>query len=160
MSEETAPRGLDSETPEALAATGQVEGDPRNPNQKARPPRIPLRHGANLNYPEEKLDKDNFAYYWFLDMASKPGRIQSAHSAYWEHVEENGKPVTRKAGENTHYLMKLPIEYYNEDQARKAADVARTMAENMKLGRNEYAPDAKGNPEGGTCTRQTTYREC
>ena len=50
--------------------------DPRDTNQ--RPKRVPIRPGTNLDYPEDRLDREKFAYRWFLDHPSRPGRIQQS----------------------------------------------------------------------------------
>ena len=149
---ETLPRNTASQTTDQQNAQG-IQASSRNPNEGARPPRVRLKGNLKLDYPKQKLDLVNFHYRWFEDNPTKPGRIQSAIDAYWEYHEEDGKKVTRPSGANTMYLMKLPMEYYEEDMELKRQDVGRTIAEQMTLGANEYAPDNKGNPEGGKSAR-------
>ena len=44
--------------------------------------------------------------------------------------------------------MRLPIEYYREDQAAKKEKVQRTLDAEAAIGANEYAP-SMGSAEGG-----------
>jgi hypothetical protein len=117
-----------------------------------------MQGSLNLDYPESKLDKKSYAYRWFLDDPNKPGRIETAKRAYWEHVSDEGENVCRPSGNSMHYLMKLPREYYIEDKDLKRQRVLSTMAEEARLGANEYAPTASGQREGGESARvsQTT----
>ena len=136
---------------ETEAATiGVTEGDSRDPNSQKRPPRVSLQRGENLSTFGIKLDRENYRYYWFSESQTKPGRVQGALAAYYEHVVgSNGKPVSRNNGNGgATYLMRLPMEYWKEDEAAKRKNVALTMGENTKLGANEYAPTAT-RPEGG-----------
>lgn len=132
-------------------AESREAADPRDTNQ--RPKRVPIRPGTNLDYPEDRLDREKFAYRWFLDHPSRPGRIQQAIAAYWEHTQENGANVQRPSGSGQQFLMKLPIMYWNEDQELKRERNRANMAQENELGPNEYAPDAQGRREGGTSAR-------
>jgi hypothetical protein len=132
-------------------ALGMETTDPRSPNKGVRPPRVRLTQGGKLDVAEHKLDDKNYRYYWFLDDPQKPGRIQAAIAAYWEHVTNSqGQAITRPAGANVHYLMRLPMEYALEDLELKREKVRATMDKEASLGVNEYAPDQKGRAEGGT----------
>jgi|TARA_R110000796_G_scaffold161824_1_gene278553 hypothetical protein len=125
----------------------------RDPNAENRPPRVAMQGSLNLDYPESRLDRENFAYRWFLDDPIKPGRIESAKRAYWDHCEDDGVKVTRPAGNATHYLMRLPMNYWLEDQQLKREKNLATMSEEAQLGANEYAPTASGRREGGESSR-------
>lgn len=131
----------------------EQDDDKRNPNKNARPARVPIRPGTNLDYPEAKLDREKFAYRWFLDHSSRPGRIQQAKAAYWEHKQEDGVNVQRPAGAGQQFLMQLPMEYWQEDQELKRQRNRANMAQDNEIGENEYAPDSQGRSEGGTTAR-------
>ena len=132
-------------------SVGLADQDPRSPNASVRPPRVLLAQGGKLDVAEHKLDDKNYRYYWFLDDPQKPGRIAAAIAAYWEHVTNaQGQAITRPAGANTHYLMRLPMQYALEDLELKREKVRATMDKEASIGRNEYAPDQKGRAEGGT----------
>ena len=132
-------------------AVGMETADPRSPNADARPARVLLSRGGKLDIAEHKLDDKNYRYYWFLDDPQKPGRVQAAVAAYWEHVTNaQGQAITRPSGSNTHYLMRLPMKYAMEDLELKREKVRATMDKETSIGRNEYAPDQRGRAEGGT----------
>ena len=121
-----------------------------------RPPRIRMGVGMNLYVPEDLLDRERFAYRFFAENDTKRGRIAAAIGAYWEHVELEGTNITRPSGNDTLYLMRLPIEYYNEDQKLKQQRVQDTLDSETRIGANEYAPSIS-NAEGGTsATTRTT----
>jgi len=125
--------------------------DPRNANAETRPPRVAMKRGANVTFADVDFDREKFHYYAFLDDPNKPGRIESARAAYWEDVpNRTGTPATRpdKSG-GTHRLMRLPIEYWREDLNTKKQKIRARMATENKLGKNEYAPDAKTGAAGG-----------
>lgn len=133
--------------------------DDRDPNKDTRPPRVTMSNSVKLTFPEVIFERDKYHYYAFVDHPERPGRIESAKAAYWEHVtNKEGHPITQPAGGGTHYLMKLPLEYWREDLMLKKKKVARTMASQDKLGPNEYAPDPKtGKAEGGTSIYQERH---
>ena len=63
-----------------------------------------------------------------------------ADAAYFEKVKVDGVVVMRK-GPVDMYLMRLPVEYRNEDLALKKQAVKGKMLEEQKLGKDEYIPD-------------------
>ena len=146
------PRNDASKT-ENQATTQGLGNQSRDPNAETRPPRVAMQGSLNLDYPEDQLDRVNFAYRWFLDDPNKPGRIERAKRAYWEHKQDDGKNVTRPAGSATHYLMQLPMEYWLQDKQLKREKNLATMTEEARLGANEYAPTAQGHREGGESAR-------
>jgi hypothetical protein len=81
--------------------------------------------------PEQKLgvkQEPGFHYRWFNDNWRKePGRIQRAKAAGYEVVDEpkSGRNVgTNEDGsEIKGVLMRIPNEFYEEDQARKAREL-------------------------------------
>lgn len=87
-----------------------------------------------LGYP----DIPGYRLYWFSDT---PGRIQRAKRAGYEHVLEEGTPVTRIVGQGAQgsggvqgFLMMIPMEWYKDDVAA-ANDAQRRKMEDIKYGR-------------------------
>lgn len=84
----------------------------------------------NLWVDESKLDRRNFAYRWVNDQR---GRIHKLESQDWDLVsqEEMGNCPTDRHGDIAAgksddirvRLMRKPIDWYNEDQARKQARI-------------------------------------
>lgn len=104
---------------EAAESSNTLRGAdaPDEPTTPAQ--RRPLgRRQAKLHYPP----RAGFVRRWLND---KPGRIGDAQAGGWTHVTENGKPVTRVVGVNESggpldgYLMEIPQEFYDADQADK-----------------------------------------
>lgn len=111
-----------------------------------RPARISMGNMKKLDVPAGMLE-EGFYYRFFQD---REGRIAQAKSAYYEFVvDEQGNNYSRQSGPYTLYLMRLPQEYRDEDNALKRKRVLATLDEEAQLGSNEYAPDDKGRPEGG-----------
>ena len=139
-------------------STGQT-GDPRDPNQETRPPRILMKQGSNMGFEDCEFDREKFGYYVFHEAPSKPGRIERAKAAYWEHVtNRSGQVAQRNAGGGISYLMRLPAKYRKEDLDAKKKRVQATMADQGKIGPGEYAPDPKtGAGEGGTSIHQSSH---
>lgn len=132
-----------------LANAGEVASEPRNPNAKARPKRIPMRQGMKLDVSGYKFDRENFYYRFFYDDPQRPGRVTNAEAAYYEHcVDAEGKKISRPSGAGTQYLMRLPMDLHMEDVAAKAERNKRARQEQTALKPNEYAP-TKGKAEGG-----------
>lgn len=73
-----------------------------------------------------------FRLYWFNDV---PGRIERAKRAGYDHVnDQDGTAVSRIVGINPQapgglksYLMKMPIEWYEQDRAKTEELEQRTM---------------------------------
>jgi hypothetical protein len=139
-------------------STGQT-GDDRDPNQETRPKRVPMKQGTNLGFEDCDMDPTQYRYYVFNEDPNKPGRIDRAKGAAWEHVtNRQGQVATRASGGGTAYLMRLPMEYAKEDNDAKRAKVLATMADAGKMGRNEYAPDPEtGRAEGGASIHQGSH---
>ena len=139
-------------------ATGNT-GDDRDPNQETRPARVPMKQGTNLGFEDCELDRANYRYYIFSEDPNKPGRVERAKAAYWEHVTNRAGQVAQRAtGGGTGYLMRLLHKYAQEDLALKKAKVVATQADQGKLSEGEYAPDPHtGRAEGGTSIRQSSH---
>ena len=129
---------------------GQVAANDPAPDGPKRPPRIRLHSGQNLHVPEQLLDRKNFAYRWFAENALKGGRVVSAEGAWWvKFAGPDGHNFKRPSGEDTMYLMQLPIEYWLEDQEYKRNKSLATMDKESIIGEGEYAPTTDGKAEGG-----------
>lgn len=139
-------------------AVGET-GDPRDPNSDAYIPRILMKQGTNMGFEDCDFDRKNFGYYVFHEDPTKPGRIERAKAAYWEHVtNRTGQVAQRSAGGGICYLMRLPAKYRQEDLDAKKKRVQATMADQGKIGPGEYAPDPKtGQGEGGTSIHQSSH---
>lgn len=102
---------------------------------------------------EQKLawpEIPGYRLYWFNDT---PGRVSRALKGGYTHVDgEDGEHVTRMVDRGERgtgvkgYLMKIPIEWYEQDQAGKNAKQAKKMDEILhgrfeeKDGQNQYVP--------------------
>ena len=103
-------------------------------NQK-KPNRVPMGRRQVLNVSGLK-DQDSFHYHWFNDVDQ---RIQNAIEAGYVFVDKQGlqvgdatiesargtESVLKKGvgGGKTAYLMRIPKEFYDEDQALKLKGV-------------------------------------
>lgn len=104
-----------------------------------RPARIPMSAGNKLHIPDH-LKEDGYFYYWALD---KKGMIEQMKAAYYEHVKDDrGEELAVPAGNGeTHYAMKIPQEYYDEDMARQQKlNIDATAKQAQALGEDEYRP--------------------
>lgn len=110
-------------------------------NEK-RPARIPMSAGNKLHIPEY-LKEAGYFYYWALD---KKGMIEQMKAAYYEHVKDDrGEELSVPAGNGeTHYAMKIPQEYYDEDMARQQKlNIDATAKQAQALGEDEYVPQGR-----------------
>ena len=119
-----APLGETPERGNAIRLTAEGSGAEQAMNQ----PDAPLPRHRKTRKPFGSLDQKlawpplaGFHLYWFND---EPGRIDRAKAAGYEHVtDDDGKHVRRIVGvarDHTAleaYLMKLPLEWYQEDMA-------------------------------------------
>ena len=142
-------RSAADQTVDRAMSEGLSGGNPRDPNKGSRPPRVPMGKGMNLNVGAYLLDKAKYHYRWVTEKPHRPGSLAAAKGAYYEHcTDHEGNVISRPTGAGVTYLMRLPIEYWKEDLARKRADVQRTLDEQTKLGPKEYAPTTTDR-EGG-----------
>ena len=141
---------------ESAAITGGLEsGEPRDPNKGVKRKRIGMGQGANLAIYGAELDHDNYYYRWIEESSTNGGRLERAYEAGYEHhTNSAGEKFSRRSGPGLLYLMRLPKEFREEDLAAKRKRSQMTMDEQTRLGRNEYAPDSRGRPEGGTSSIQ------
>lgn len=143
-----------------MEASGHVEGDPRDPNKDARPPRIRMQQSLKLAVPGYPFDWDNFYYRFFYDDPQRPGRIVNAEAAYYEHcVDAKGSKICRPSGGGTQYMMRLPQKYHVEDVEAKRQNNRRVRQEEVRIKKGEYAP-TKSRAEGGESSIvDVTYTE-
>jgi hypothetical protein len=119
---------------------------PRETNGRA--PRVPMSAGGKLKVPESLME-EGYQYYWAVD---RPGELEKFKAAWWEFVtDERNEPITTPAGRGeTHFLMRIPKEYYDEDIARQQDRVNDALIENAKLKQGEYVPEG----HDGVLTRE------
>lgn len=143
-----------------MSTTTTTPTRPRRPiNSAAAPPSAPVAPVAAMPSPQavevveaparparkpfgvrrQRLSNEpipGYQCYWFNDL---PGRIQQAREAGYEHVlDADGKPVKtvggvmEGGGALTQYRMKIPHEWYAEDQAAK--EEPRTVVDKQMRG--------------------------
>ena len=79
--------------------------------------------------------------HWFQD---KDSRLEQAMSGGYEVARDgNGKPIVRKKGMYSQYLMLLPMKLRQLDLDKKAQEVNNTLIDKNKLGKDEYIPGKK-----------------
>jgi hypothetical protein len=133
--------------PVAPASRGRDDGAPVGHFLENGEERVPFGDAElSMAWPEIP----GFRLYWFNDV---PGRLLRAKRAGYEHVEDgHGKPVSlvvgkgEKSGGLIAYLMKLPIEWY-EDDLRRKNNLEAEKIEQIKAGKlvsaqveNVYVP--------------------
>lgn len=128
----------------------QVKAGERDPKVSVRPDRVPMQGALKLSIGSYKMDKENYAYHWFADSTQRPGRMTQALAAYWEYcTDEQGNNIEKPSGPETLFFMRLDMKYALEDKALKRKKIRDRMAEESRIGADEYAPD------GG---KSATYR--
>lgn len=117
-----------------------------------RPPRVPMSAGGKLNVPNHLIDP-NYHYYLAVD---REGDLEKMQAAYWEFVlDEKGQKWTVSAGHgNTHYLMRLPNQYWEEDKAARRAENEARLAGFASVGPDEYAEGMRGQTGVGSALRK------
>lgn len=117
-----------------MSRTEKKDGTPE------RAKRVPMGQGQKLKFPQYEREG-----YKLRLMSSKPGRLEEAEAAYWEYVrDENEKQVTVPSGQYPLYLMRIPLEYWTEDQEAKQALNIETLKNESKLSQGEYSPNENG----------------
>jgi len=75
---------------------------------------------------------------WFQD---KDNRLEQAMEGGYEVARDgNGKPIVRKKGMYSQYLMLLPMKLRLRDLDKKAQEVNNTLIEKNKLADGDYIP--------------------
>jgi len=81
---------------------------------------------------------DGYYGHWFQD---KDNRLEQAMAGGYEVLREgNGKPIVRKKGLYSQYLMVLPMKLRQQDLDKKRQEVNNTLIEKNKLAGGEYIP--------------------
>ena len=113
---------------------------PKDPTiNKARPPRVPMSAGNKLRAPA----REGYQRYWTITGPDHPGVLEEMQAAWWEFVlDDDGEQITRPAGRgNTHVLMQIQQEYYDEDiAAQQRRNIDSTQKAVQAVGRDEYVP--------------------
>lgn len=107
-----------------------------------RPKRVPVSEANRDKLTVAGLDHENFVYRWVND---SEGRLATFLAGYWEFVDQNGQPIGDGGIENTAgvsskfskgvgrgvtaYLMRIPREFWLEDQQAKENRVKEVEAE-------------------------------
>ena len=124
------PRGIPNRTPE------------RSNENKERPARVPMGSGHKLKVPDS-LKKEGYQYYWAVTGPDHAGQIAQMEAAWCEFAKDSeGNKVEQQAGKgNTHILMCIPQQYYNEDMAaQQQKNMDTTQTNVQRLGDSEYVP--------------------
>ncbi|MBE16548.1 MAG: hypothetical protein Unbinned6354contig1000_19 [Prokaryotic dsDNA virus sp.] len=98
--------------------------------------RVPM--GSTLKLLHHGMDP-NYHYRW---MSAADGRLEQAQGAWYEFVlDEAGNKKKRTKGASTLYLMRLPMEFHQEDQKLKERRIIDTLNKEQVLEDGEYLPD-------------------
>ena len=95
--------------------------------------------GNKLHVPDA-IKKEGYQYYWAID---RKGMIEQMEAAWYEKVlDGRGDAITVPAGTGeTHYLMCVQQEYYDEDiAAQQKQNIDATAKQAQALGEDEYVP--------------------
>ncbi len=114
----------------------------RTQENKQRPARVPMGSGHKLRVPDS-LKEEGYQHYWAITGPDHAGKLDQMVAAWWEFVlDHDGKKVEQQAGKgNTHVLMKIPQEYYDEDMAAQQKKNLDASQQNIQaLGEDEYIP--------------------
>lgn len=127
---------------DAKAFTGQVAAPMARMVVDAKERKPFGSQEQTLAYPK----RPGFRRYWFND---DPGRIMRAHEAGYAHVMDpkTGQPVQRITGVTdgrgrSSFLMEIPIQWYQEDMQRQAAELSARLNE-IRQGKAD--PSGSGN---------------
>lgn len=116
----------------------EVDTSREKAREPKRPPRLSMQAGLKLQL--SNMDQDKYHYAWILD---KDGKLEHAKACYYEHHQDDGKNDTwRQSGPFRQYAMKLPLEYWYEDQKLKNDQANDTLKAEQALKDNEYIPGA------------------
>lgn len=112
-----------------------------------RPQRIPVSQANRDRLKVAGIDQENFMHRWVND---SEGRLQAFLDGGWEFVDSLGKPVGQgvdaTAGTSSKfskgvgrgviaYLMRIPKEFWLEDQDAKERELKAREAENIRAAR-------------------------
>ena len=120
-----------------------ARGDKAKENPQ-RPARIPMSAGNKLQAPK----REGYQRYWAITGPDHPGKLDEMKAAWWDFVlDDSGQQITRPAGKgNTHVLMEIKQEYYDEDiAAQQKRNIDATQKTLQTLGEDEYVPMGQKN---------------
>jgi len=117
---------------------GRPKNEARGNDNKQRPPRVPLGQGQKL----VAAHREGYQRYWALDL---DGQLEQMQAAWWDFVlDENGQKITKPAGKgNTHYLMEIEKQYYDDDMTKQQDMVTDALRKTTERGSDEYVPMGK-----------------
>lgn len=110
--------------------------------REQRPERIPMSAGNKLSAPK----REGYQRYWAITGPDHPGKIEQMRAAWWDFVlDEDGQKIEQPAGKgNTHVLMEIEQQYYDEDMARQQQrSLDATQSNIQALGEDEYVPQGR-----------------
>lgn len=112
-----------ADVPEHMAAADKTVGtnsrDSAVNERESRPARRSMADSNNLllTVSPRYLDQKNYAYRFVADIE---GRVDRLKEAWWEHVvDENGANISRRSRGTVMLLMRIPVEYKQEDDRLK-----------------------------------------
>lgn len=117
---------------------------PDRTNKADRPARVKMNSGNKLSAPK----REGYQRYWSITGPDHPGKLEEMQAAWWEIVKrEDGSQETRNAGNgNTHVLMEIEQNLYDEDIADQQKRALDSSQKNMQaLGEEEYVPMNRNN---------------
>lgn len=159
-----------------MSASNENQSAARSRDRSSRKERVPLGVARTRLSIDESAKDPNYNYRWITD---KPGRLDSAQSGGYEFAPEQvkvgqdvkdgnsdvGSRVSRVVGTNSDgtpqrgYLMRIPKEYFEADQAEKQRKVDDIDAAIKRGTANQRgADDNRYVPKGGINIRTAKVR--
>ena len=115
--------------------------------------RVPLKNKLKLQYHDQE---PGFHYVFHTDSETYPISLQAMVDAgytfvRYKHGQLAGTPITKSSGAVTLYLMRIPEEWYEEDQKRVHEKSIKQLKDISGVGEREYAGEhgtelGKGKP--------------
>lgn len=107
---------------------------------RKRTSKRPERKPVGFRGVDTTQQKAGFYRRWVND---KGRRIEQFEEGWYDKVlDDKGKPVTRLGGGNgNQYLMEIPLDLYEADQAKKHASSAESVGEMLQTGKGQYIPN-------------------
>ncbi len=104
-----------------------------------RPPRVPMGATLKLSFPGLAEDPD----FHYRVISERDGRLHQAIRAGYEYVVDCDSNNAMHPGFTDQYLMKIPMEWYKQDQKLKQDKLAGKLADEQVLQKDEYLPDGR-----------------
>lgn len=135
MTEENEVQGL--ELQEQVQPKRQRRTKTSKPKNAERAPRVPMSAGGKLGL--DGTESPEFYYRWVQD---RDGNVEQALQAWYEFdLDSSGNKKERASGPYKLYRMKLPMQHRLDDEKLKLKACQAKIAEEQKLGKEEYLPD-------------------